>query len=113
MTGDASKDVFYRLLIEGTDISADYLKVPHHGSKENIDERILDAINPKVSIISHKNRKFGKAKDTHPNEEVLNWLKTRGKLMVTNDVIKEGKTKIYKKTHSKDPRGIVEIVEIP
>ena len=37
LTGDASKKVFKRLIREGEDISATYLKMPHHGSKHNMD----------------------------------------------------------------------------
>lgn len=89
LTGDASKKVFRRLISEKQDISSYYLKMPHHGSRKNIDEDILVHINPKVAIISHNNRRFGKAKDSHPDQEVLNMLIRRGiKILITNDVIK-------------------------
>lgn len=88
-TGDASKKVFNRLINEHEDISATYLKVPHHGSKKNISEKILDAISPQKAIISHNNRKFGNAKDSHPNIEVIDMLRAKKiKILVTNDVIK-------------------------
>lgn len=104
LTGDASKKVFYRLLREKRDIRADYLKVPHHGSKENLDEQILDAINPKVAIISHKNRHFGKSKDSHPNMEILTLLQRKHiKILITNDVRKGGFTYMQKAKHSDDP----------
>lgn len=104
LTGDASKKVFYRLMREGKDIRAEYLKVPHHGSKENLDEQILDAINPKVAIISHKNRYFGKSKDSHPNMEILTLLqKKRIKILITNDVRKGEITYMQKAKHSDDP----------
>lgn len=90
LTGDASKAVFNRLISKGTDISADYLKMPHHGSRHNITNRILAAINPKIAIISHNNRRFGKSKDTHPNKAVLEMLIKRGiQIMLTNDVYKD------------------------
>lgn len=103
LTGDASKKVFYRLLREERDIEADYLKVPHHGSKENLDERILDAINPEVAIISHKNRHFGKSKDSHPNMEILTLLQKKHiKILITNDVVKGELTYMQKAKHSDD-----------
>lgn len=103
-TGDASKKVFYRLLEEEKDISADYLKVPHHGSKENLDEQILKKILPKVAIISHNNGRFGKAKDTHPNMEVLTLLQEKDiEILITNDVVKNGLTYMQKAKHDDDP----------
>lgn len=103
LTGDASKKVFYRLLREGKGINADYLKVPHHGSKENLDEQILDNIAPKVAIISHDSRRFGKAKDPHPNMEVLTLLqKKHVRVLITNDVVKNGLTYMKKGNHQKD-----------
>lgn len=91
LTGDASKKVFYRLIDEGADIKAHYLKVPHHGSRNNLDKNILGNINPEVAIISHNNRRFGKSTDSHPNWNILYMLKEQDvKLIVTNDVIKDG-----------------------
>ncbi|MCR5480041.1 MAG: MBL fold metallo-hydrolase [Ruminococcus sp.] len=89
-TGDASKNVFYRLLEEGKDISASCLKMPHHGSKNNMNKRILNNIDPEVAIISHNNKQFGKAKDKHPHKEILNMLLERKiRVVVTNDVVRE------------------------
>ena len=103
LTGDASKKVFNRLISEGIDISASYLKMPHHGSKHNISERILKCINPEVAIISHDNGHFGKSKDTHPNMEVLEWLQRMGiKILLTNDVRKNGQIIMKKQNHSSD-----------
>ena len=97
LTGDASKKVFNRLIDEGRDISANYLKVPHHGSKHNLNKNILNIINPQTAIICHNNRRFGKSTDSHPNWEVLYMLKEQGaQLIVTNDVIKKGEVIIDK-----------------
>jgi len=103
LTGDASKKVFYRLIGEGRDLKADYLKVPHHGSKENLNKQILDAIKPRVAIISHNNRRFGKAKDPHPNLKVLTLLqKKQVKILLTNDVLKNGAVYMQKALHKDD-----------
>lgn len=103
LTGDASKKVFYRLLREGKDISAEYMKVPHHGSKKNLDRKILTAIDPTTAIISHGNGRFGRARDPHPNREVLALLKEKGiKILITNDVVKDGLTYMQKEKHKTD-----------
>lgn len=89
-TGDADSNVFERLINKGRDISAEYLKVPHHGSSENLSERILDAIKPKYAIISHNNGKFGRSKDAHPHDIVMQWLDDRNiTCYYTNPVIKD------------------------
>lgn len=103
LTGDASKKVFKRLINEGVDISATYLKVPHHGSKHNISKKILATIHPEVAIISHENGHFGNAKDTHPNQSVLELLQHNNvKILVTNDVIKDNITIMRKVDHDED-----------
>lgn len=104
LTGDASKKVFNRLIRKGKNISAKYLKMPHHGSKHNMDKKILDQINPQVAIISHDNGHFGSAKDTHPNQEILELLQN-GKItiLITNDVVKNNVTIMKKHNHDKDP----------
>lgn len=103
LTGDASKKVFNRLIRENRNISATYLKMPHHGSKHNMNEKILKKIKPKTAIISHDNGHFGKSKDTHPNQEVLNLLqKNKVKILITNDVIKSNKVIMKKDDHRID-----------
>ena len=103
LTGDASKKVFNRLIREGKDISASYLKMPHHGSKHNMSKKILHEIHPDVAIISHNNGHFGKAIDTHPNQEILTLLQSENiKILITNDVIKKGITIMKKYNHNKD-----------
>lgn len=80
------------MISEGKDISAHYLKVPHHGSKKNINKKIMKKINPVIAIISHDNGIFGRAKDAHPNQEVLDLINSEGiKLISTNNIIKSGK----------------------
>lgn len=104
LTGDASKKVFNRLINDGKDISSDYLKIPHHGSKNNMNKRILDAINPEVAIISHKNGHFGKSSDPHPNEEIIELLQDNGiKILISNDIIKDGDVRMKKSTQKSDP----------
>lgn len=103
LTGDASKKVFKRLIREGKDLSASYLKMPHHGSKHNMDKKILRKISPEVAIISHDNGHFGAAKDTHPNQEILELLQSENiKILLTNDIVKNSITIMNKSNHNKD-----------
>ncbi|MGC8755603.1 MAG: DNA internalization-related competence protein ComEC/Rec2 [bacterium] len=52
-TGDIEKKA-EELLVDkyNTDLKADILKVAHHGSKTSSSERFLDAVGPKIAIIS-------------------------------------------------------------
>ena len=67
--GDAGiekeKDILDQYNINDIDV----LKVGHHGSKTSSSKDFIDEINPKYSIISVGNNKYG-----HPNKEVLNIL---------------------------------------
>lgn len=88
-TGDIDTSVFKRMIANGDNIRTDILKVPHHGSQTGLNDEILDRINPRYAIISHKNRRFGRLKDPHPNMKTLDLLKSKGiRISVTNDVIK-------------------------
>lgn len=100
LTGDASKKVFKRLIHNNVKIESTCLKVPHHGSKHNLSNKILSCINPEVAIISHNNGRFGKAKDSRPNQEILDMLmKNNTNILITNDVIKDGKIMMKKNSH--------------
>lgn len=51
----------------------DYIKVNHHGSKNGMSEKLLQAIDPKVAVISvGKKNRYG-----HPNKEILDMLKSQ------------------------------------
>lgn len=57
------------------------LKIAHHGSKSSSIKDILDNIQPKISLIGvGKNNNFG-----HPNEGVLDRLKTYGTKVYRTD----------------------------
>lgn len=69
-TGDAERDVESYLLSTGTDISADILKVGHHGSKYASTKEFLYAVYPSVAVIqSEEGNSYG-----HPHQEVLDRL---------------------------------------
>jgi hypothetical protein len=89
-TGDADEVVFDRLIAKGADISAKYLKVPHHGSRGNMTRNILQQINPEYAIVSHNNRAFGRSLDPHPHHETIDLLDRSGvRTYYTNPVIKK------------------------
>lgn len=66
-TGDAGMPVEYDLLASGCDLSADVLKVGHHGSSSATSQEFLEAVDPEYAIISvGEENSYG-----HPHEETL------------------------------------------
>jgi len=60
LTGDLEKEGEYKLLDAGVDLSADVLKVGHHGSKTSSTERFLRKVKAKIAVIQcGENNKFG------------------------------------------------------
>ncbi|MFJ8090718.1 hypothetical protein ACIQ7N_21300 [Lysinibacillus sp. NPDC095746] len=91
-TGDIGKHILDYLSMNNNDLMAKILKVPHHGSKYNLNKRTLKRINPSYAIISHGNGKFGRQIDPHPNIEVIRMLDDlKVKSLYTNDVEKNNK----------------------
>lgn len=69
-TGDIYKEDEEALLSADADLSADILKVSHHGSRYSSTEEFLDAVEPAAAVIScGRNNVYG-----HPHEEVLSRL---------------------------------------
>jgi len=67
LTGDAGKLSEDEMLANGIDLSADVLKLSHHGSADSSSEAFLDIINPTYAIISvGKDNDYG-----HPHAETL------------------------------------------
>ncbi len=73
-TGDASLDVLANTEIAETDI----LKVSHHGDKKCISRKLLETINPKVSVIS-----AGGIGGNGADEEVVSLLSSKSELYTT------------------------------
>jgi beta-lactamase superfamily II metal-dependent hydrolase len=83
-TGDASEQVFDRLIHEQKNIEAKFLKIPHHGSSYNLSL-------PKYAIVSHGGRKFGRATEAHPHRKIVELLDAQGvTTFYTNQVKKDG-----------------------
>lgn len=71
ITGDAEVGVgkFYQDMVGDIDI----LRIPHHGSKDGIDEDYIDAVKPEYAIISvGGSNRYG-----HPVDEILDLLKSQ------------------------------------
>jgi competence protein ComEC len=72
-TGDLEAAVLYDLAHDSTlDLRAQWLKVPHHGSRGSLVEEFYQAVDPVWAVISAGPNSFG-----HPHEEVLNTLNRR------------------------------------
>lgn len=73
-TGDIEKKAERDILDSGADISADVLKVGHHGSRTSGLKAFLQAVNPKYGVISVASpNDYG-----HPHDETLEMLERLG-----------------------------------
>ncbi|MDR3091505.1 MAG: MBL fold metallo-hydrolase [Clostridiales bacterium] len=73
-TGDAEALSEREMLDAGEDVSAEVLKVGHHGSDLNSTEEFLDAVSPKYAVIScGAGNVYG-----HPRQATLDKLQARG-----------------------------------
>lgn len=83
LSGDIEKEVEKELLLVDNPLKSDYLKVGHHGSKTSSTEKFLDAVEPKIAIISaSKDNKFG-----HPHKETINKLDDKNiETYITKDI---------------------------
>lgn len=71
LTGDIEKSVENKLIKAKVDLSADIIKIAHHGSKTSTSEVFLNTVNAIMAIIEvGKDNRYG-----HPHQEVLNRLK--------------------------------------
>lgn len=73
-TGDAEKSSEKEILNSGYDVSADILKVGHHGSYTSSSADFLQKVNPSVAVISAgKDNEYG-----HPHDETVEKLNNIG-----------------------------------
>ena len=82
LTGDIEKGVEKQLVtMYGDRLRCDVLKVPHHGSSSSSTDGFLDAVSPKLAIISvGEANRYG-----HPTKEVLNRYSERGIQVLRTD----------------------------
>jgi competence protein ComEC len=83
LTGDIMKEAEYGLLLRRAVEESMVLKLAHHGSSSSTTDEFLNVVNPQIAIISAgKDNGYG-----HPNEEVLERLKSRGNIAIFNTII--------------------------
>ncbi len=81
LTGDIERPVENALLADGEPLQADFLKVPHHGSKTSSTAPFLEAVRPHYAAISvGANNSYG-----HPAPEVLDRLVATGATIFRTD----------------------------
>ncbi len=82
-TGDAEKQSESEMINSEQDLSADILKVCHHGSNTSSTGKFLDLVKPKYAVISSEvGNKYG-----HPHKEVLDRLNQRNiKILRTDEM---------------------------
>ena len=81
-TGDAEWDEEHDLLEAGIDISANVLKVAHHGSDSSTSYVFLREVAPTYAVISvSKESQYG-----HPHSETLNRLEDAGVIVYRTDI---------------------------
>ena len=83
-TGDMETDSEYDVLAKGYDVSADVLKVAHHGSSTSSSKKFLNAVDADIYVIS-----VGEGNDYgHPHTEVKKRLSNTGKDVYRTDIDK-------------------------
>lgn len=80
LTGDVELAAQADLLDAGVDLTADVLKVPHHGSRYTVPE-FIDAVRPRIALISAgAGNPYG-----HPNPVTVGRLTTKGTTVLRTD----------------------------
>lgn len=81
LTGDIELTAQADLLASGADLSAEILKIPHHGSRFSL-PGFLGAVRPRVGLISvGADNTYG-----HPSERTLRMLTSDGTLVARTDI---------------------------
>jgi competence protein ComEC len=82
LTGDAQAEAEARMLADGADLRADVLKVGHHGSAYSSTPAFLEAVHPRVALIScGLHNVFG-----HPSPRTLAALGAAGAKIYRTDL---------------------------
>ncbi|MBQ6808387.1 MAG: MBL fold metallo-hydrolase [Firmicutes bacterium] len=80
-TGDAEAAAEEDILKKGSKLAADLLKVGHHGSETSSSQAFLDAVSPKIAVIScGEDNEYG-----HPHADTLNRLQALGVTVFRTD----------------------------
>jgi len=85
LTGDveskAAENLADRIKAMGNE-TIEYIKVPHHGSKNGLTQKLLEAVMPKLAVISVGKNSYG-----HPHEEILKMLRDQGIKILRTDLM--------------------------
>jgi len=83
-TGDIETISEQEILSKGYDLNAQVLKVAHHGSNSSSSKEFLDAVSPKIAVISSgASNIYG-----HPNKETIDKLKNINCIIYRTDLEK-------------------------
>ena len=83
-TGDIEKLSEHEILNKGYNVNSEVLKVAHHGSNSSTSKEFLDAVSPKIAVIScGENNSYG-----HPNKETIDKLKNINCIIYRTDLEK-------------------------
>ena len=94
MTGDAEEEAEEDMLSSGLPLSADVLKLGHHGSSSSTSDDFLSAVDPTWAVIScAEGNKYG-----HPHAETMNKLRAAGVSVFRTD--EQGKMCIRDSAHA-------------
>lgn len=81
-TGDIEKEAEADILDSGADVSANVLKVAHHGSSTSSRKEFLNAVSPDYAVIE-----VGSPNDYgHPNDKTVNRLEDMGVVIYRTDI---------------------------
>jgi len=81
LTGDAGEEIEKKLIDSGADLSAEVLKVGHHGSEFSTTEGFLNKVKPGLAVICvGRDNDFG-----HPNGRIIKRLKRSGAAILRTD----------------------------
>ncbi|KKS77235.1 MAG: Competence protein ComEC [Candidatus Woesebacteria bacterium GW2011_GWB1_43_14] len=82
-TGDMGPNIVSEVIGTGLIGDIEYLKVPHHGSKNGLTQEMLEATTPEVAVVSAgRNNRYG-----HPHQEVLGMLDDIGVNILRTDLV--------------------------
>jgi len=80
-TGDIGPAVSSHIINNHHPDDVEYIKVPHHGSKNGLTEQFLRNFTPEIAVISVGKNQWG-----HPHEEVIRLLNDQGVKILRTDL---------------------------
>lgn len=83
LTGDIEPEIIDEILEKGLIKDVDYIKIPHHGSKNGLTLELLETSKPEIAVISVGRKNFY----GHPHKEVLEMLASYGLRVLRTDEV--------------------------